>query len=225
MLNKLEIDILQANELYEASQLTTKYKLPAIIVHQDLASQAYIVRNQLGGKYKIITPVDWPKGNTFGMAKVRGLPTEALENDGFEILLTGNKNVTETRNEAKLLTEFVKRHLSEKHEVRFVLGTFLRDEGNIKNICEALKDVRTPTFIRNDTQLKLQVNRANVEAHNDTISMISSIFRAPMKISGNINSVQSVNTCNAARFAVSLTQARTIIKEFQNPAQPKAEVK
>ena len=215
MLNKLEIDVLQANELYESSQLTVKYKLPAIIVHQDLSSQAYIVRNQLAGKYKIITPVDWPKGSTFGMAKLRGLPVDTFDNDGFEILLTGGMNLIETRNEAKSFTEFIKSHLSEMHEVRFVLGTFLRDEDNIKRICEALKDVRTPSFVRNDTQLKLQMNRANIESHNSSIEMISAIFRAPMKISGNITK-QVIESCAAQRFAVNLSQAKAIIKEFNN---------
>lgn len=215
MLNKLEIDVLQANELHEASQLTAKYKLPAIVVHQDLASQAYIVRNQLGGRYKIITPVDWPKGTTFGMAKLRGLPTDSFENDGFEILLTGGKNVVETRNEAKELTKFIKEHLSEIHEIRFVLGTLLRDENNIKTICEALQDVRMPSFIRNDLHLKTQVSKANSGTHNGIIELISQVFRAPYKISGNINNIQSMTECpSASRFAVSLTQAKAIIKEF-----------
>jgi hypothetical protein len=215
MLNRLEIDVLQANELYEASHLTTKYKLPAMVVHQDLASQAYITRNQLGGKFKIITPVDWPKGNTFGMAKFRGLPTDALENDGFEILLTGGKNLTDTRNEAKEFTKFVKGHLSEMHEVRFVLNTLSRDDENIRAMCEALKDVRMPSFLRNDINLKPQIGKANVEKHNAFIAEVSAIFKAPFKISGNINNLESINNCqNASRFAVSLTQAKSIIKEF-----------
>ena len=216
MLNRLEIDVMQANELIEAARLTVKYKLPAMVVHQDLSSEAFIARGQLGGKFKIITPIDWPKGAVFGMAKMRGLSTDALEVEGFEILLTGGKNMIETRNEAKVLTDFIKRHLSEQHEIRFVLGTQIRDEDNIRAMCEAFKDVRTPTYIRNDTQLKLQISKANVDTHNNTMEMIADIIRVPIKISGNVGGFRVLTSCQgASRFGVSLLQAKIIIKEFQ----------
>lgn len=221
VLNKLEIDVMQANELYEAVQITVKHKLPAIVVHQDLASEAYIARGQTGGRFKLITPIDWPKGTVFGMQKMRGLLTDALEVEGFEILLTGNMQMTETRNEAKVLTNFIKQHLSEMTEIRFVIGTQIRSEENIKNICESLKDVRMPNFIRNDTQLKLQVSKANSDVHNDTMEAINDVIRVPMKISGNVNDIRTITSCpGASRFAVSLLQAKNIIKEFyQQPDQ------
>lgn len=221
VLNKLEIDVMQANELYEAVRLTVKYKLPAMIVHQDLASEAYIARGQTNGQFKLITPIDWPKGNIFSTQKMRGLSTDALEVEGFEILLTGNMKMIETRNEVKALTEFVKTYLDETIEIRFVLGTLIRDEENIKDICEALLDVRMPAYIRNDTQLKLQVSKANPDIHNDTMEMINDTIRIPIKISGNVNGVRTITSClGASRFAVSLLQAKIIIKEFnQQPEQ------
>lgn len=221
MLNKLEIDVMQANELYEAVQLTVKYKLPAMVVHQDLASEAYIARSQMGGQFKLITPIDWPKGTIFGMQKMRGLSTDALEVEGFEILLTGGMMMVETRNEAKVLTDFIKQHLSELTEIRFVLGTQIRTDKNIQLICEALKDVRMPTYIRNDTQLKLQVSKANPDAHNDMMESINDFIRVPMKVSGNVNGVRAMTSCpGASVFAVSLLQAKTIVKEFnQQPEQ------
>lgn len=216
MLNRLEIDVMQANELIEAARLTVKYKLPAMVVHQDLSAEAFIIRGQLGGRFSIITPVDWPKGITYGMNKMRGLSTDSLEVEGFEILLTGGKNLIETKNEVKILTNFIKQHLSEQHEIRFVLGTQIRDEDNIKVICEALKGIRTPKFIRNDTQLKLQISKANIDTHNDSMEMIADIIRAPMKISGNINSFRVLTSCQgSSRFGVNLLQAKIIIKEFQ----------
>lgn len=221
VLNKLEIDVMQANELYEAVRLTVKYKLPAMVVHQDLASEAYIARGQTGGQFKLITPIDWPKGTIFGTQKMRGLSTDALEVEGFEILLTGGMKMIETRNELKALTEFVKLYLDETIEIRFVLGTQIREEENIKDICEALLDVRTPAYIRNDTQLKLQVSKANPDTHNDMMEMINDVVRIPIKMSGNINGVRIITSCSgASRFAVSLLQAKTIIKEFnQQPDQ------
>jgi hypothetical protein len=224
MLNRLEIDVMQANELFEAAQLIVKHKLPAMVVHPDLASEAFIARGRLGGKFKLITPVDWPKGTTFGMNKMRGLSTDALEVDGFEILLTGGMKLIETRNEAKLLTNFVKQHLDEQLEVRFVLGTQLRDEANIKTICEALLDVRMPACVRNSTQLKLQVSKANPDVHNSTMEMIGDKIRVPMKIAGNINSFRTLTSCQgASKFGVSLLQAKIIIKEFQQ--QPNDELR
>jgi len=226
MLNRLEIDVMQANELVEASQLIVKHKLPAMVVHPDLSSEAFIHRGRLGGRYKLITPVDWPKGATFGMNKMRGLSTDALEVDGFEILLTGGMNLIETRNEAKLLTKFIKQHIDEQVEVRLVLGTQLRDEDNIKAICEALLDVRMPACVRNDTQLKLQVSKANPDAHNNMMKLIASKIRVPMKIAGNINGFRVLTSCqNAAKFGVSLLQAKIIIKEFnQQPSDELREI-
>lgn len=216
ILNRLEIDVMQANELIAASELAAKYRLPALIVHPDLASEAQIARGRIRGRYKIITPVDWPKGDVFGQSKLRGLSTDALDSDGFEILLTGGKSVTDSRNEAKVFTEFIKQHLDETLEVRFVLGSNIRDEENIANLCEALIKVRTPTLVRNDTHLKIQVSKANPTTHNALMEKIHSIIRVPIKLSGNITGVRVITSCNdAARFAVNLLQAKTIIKELQ----------
>lgn len=224
MLNTLEIDVMQANELQEASQITAKYNLPAIVVHQDLSSEAYILRAQLKSKYKIITPIDWPKGSNYGLLKLRGLSTDALEVEGFEILLTEGKSTSDTKNEAKAVTDFIRHHLSELHEIRLVLGTLSRDDENIARICEAIKLVRAPAMIRNDILLKTQINKASPEIHNNTIDMINSIVKAPIKISGNINNFRTVTQCRKAkRYAVNLMQAKTIIKEYKS--QPSEELR
>lgn len=215
--NRLEIDVMQLNEVAEAVELAYKYKFPAIVVHPGLSSDAIIAKSRAGGKFKIITPIDWPKGETFGVTKMRGLLMDSLETDGFEFLLTPNKSELDTRNEARALTEFVKQHLSDSTEVRFVLGTSFRSEANIDTMCKGLLTVRTPAMIRTDTQLKLQVGKANAEEHNRQITKIRDIIKAPIKICGNITNLKSVMSCtNAARFGVNLLQARTIIKEFHS---------
>lgn len=213
--NRLEIDVMQVNEIYEAVELANKYKFPAIVVHPGLSSDAIIARSRAGGKFKIITPIDWPKGDIFGVNKFRGLLIDSLETDGFEFLLTGNKLELETRNEAKALTEFAKKHLLDVTEVRFVLGTSFRTDDNIKTMCKGLISVRTPSMIRTDTQLKLQVSKANSEEHNKQIQEIRNIIKVPVKICGNVVNLRSIAACpNAARFGVNLAQAKTIIKEF-----------
>jgi deoxyribose-phosphate aldolase len=214
--NRLELDVMQANELKESVELAFKYKFPAIVVHPGLASDALRARGAVRGQFKIITPVDWPKGDNFGIVKFRGLSLDAVETDGFEIMLTGGKSEGDTRNEAKALTEFVKRQISDQTEVRFVLGSFMRDNDNLAALCRGLLHVRTPTLVRTDTQLKLQVSKANTEEHNRVVNLIRSIVQVPVKVAGNIAGVRSVTGCpDAARYAVNLLQARTIIKEFQ----------
>lgn len=217
--SKLEIDVMQVNEILEAVEFAHKYKLPAIVVHPNLSSDAIIAKSRAGAKFKIITPIDWPKGEVFGTTKLRGATMDTLETDGFEFLLTPNKNETETKNEVRVLSEFVKAHLSDQTEVRFVLGMSTRSPENIEKLCKGILPNRTPSLIRTDIQLKLQVSKANSDEHNKQIDIIRSIVRAPIKVSGNINGIKAISACpNASRFAVSLTQAKVIIKEFK--AQP-----
>lgn len=215
MYNKLEIDVMQASDLLEATQIASKYKLPAIVVHQDIMVEAQIARGKVNGKYKIIIPIDWPKGEIFGDLKLRGLSVDTLDAEGFEILLTGNKSRIETKNEAKTLMEFIKRHLGELTEVRFVLGTGFRSEENISELCEGLIGVRRPDMIRTDINLKAQLGKTNIDTHNIIIENIKKIISAPTKISGNISSVKTISACKAERYAVNITQAKNIIKEFQ----------
>lgn len=214
--NRLELDVMQANELQESVGLAYKHNFPAIVVHPGLASDALRARGAVRGKFKILTPVDWPKGDNYGTVKFRGLSIDAIEADGFEVMLTGGRSMIETRDEARTITEFIKKQLSDQTEVRFVLGAYMRDEENLAKLCEGLLHVRAPAMIRLDTPLKLQVSKANTEEHNRLISFIRNIIQLPIKVSGNVGGVRAVTGCaNAARFAVNLLQARTIIKEFQ----------
>lgn len=226
--SKLEIDVMQVNEIQESVHLAIKHKLPAIVVHQSLSGDAIIARSIAGGKFKIITPVDWPKGETFGDLKLRGLSFDSIETDGFEILLTAGKNETDSKNEAKVLTEFLKGRIGDHVEVRFVLGSSMRPYEHIETLCKSLLGVRTPALIRTDTQLKTQVTKANPDEHNKLISLINSHLNAPVKVSGNIGALKSIVACpNASKFAVSLLQAKAIIKELQNtprPETPEADV-
>tara|TARA_R110000751_G_scaffold288785_2_gene394903 strand:+ start:260 stop:976 length:717 start_codon:yes stop_codon:yes gene_type:complete len=231
MLHKLELDVMQSNELLEAARLTVKYNLPSMVVHPELSSEAYIARGQLKGNFKIITPVDWPKGtnNTNNaMDKMRGLSTDALEVEGFEIVISPNKSLKELIDEMQLLTQFIKEHLGEANlgelEVRFVISCFNRDEDHIKLAYEALKEIRKPDLIRNDSLLKLQVSKANIDNHNKFVEESYSHISCPVKISGNVNNYRVVTAVNeASRFAVNLTQAKNIIKEYNQ--QPSNQIK
>jgi ribosomal protein S25 len=72
-------------------------------------------------------------------------------------------------------------------------------------------------MIRVDIHTKTQVNKANPEEHNRHMTLIRELIKAPLKISGNINNLKAVVSCpSAARYAVNVSQAKTIIKEFKS---------
>lgn len=216
--SKLEIDVMQASELLEASQLAHKYRLPALVVHPGLASDAIVFRGQMRGAYKLITPVDWPKGETFGTTKFRGLTTDALEADGFEFMIQVSRSEADIAKEIKSLTEFVRQHLSQTAEIRLVVSA-TRTEQDVIKIGKAILQNPSPSMVRNDISLKTQVSKANTEIHEAFSNTLKSTVVVPVKISGNINGIRSTVGVNASRYAVNLAQAKNIIKEFNN--QPK----
>jgi len=215
VITKLEVDVLQANELLEASELALKYHLPALVVHPSLMSDALVIRGGFKGRYKLITAVDWPKGDTFGMAKMHGLSIDALEADGYEIILTSGKTVSDTKNEVKALTEFVKVRLSDISEVRFVFNTNGKDVQVINDFAEGLIGTRTPAYVRNDIALKTQITNTSINQFKQFTDAVLSKIKVPIKLSGNINGIsQVINIHWANRYAVNVNQARTIIKQF-----------
>ncbi len=212
---KLEIDAMQATELLDVSSLTFKYNLPAIVVHPTLVAMAMIHRGTMGGRYKIITAVDWSKGDNYAMLKMRGLSTDALEADGFEFYAS-NKDLADMRKEFTVLTEFIRTRVSSVAEIRFIFGTNSRDLATVKVLSEALIGIPTPTCVRNDIALKLQINKANNDTHNAFIETVKSHTSVPVKVGGNLNNLRAIVACpSATKYAVTLQQAKVIIKEFQ----------
>lgn len=219
---KLEIDVMQAGELLSACQLASTHSMPAIVVHSQLTGPAYATRGKFRGNFKIITPVDWPKGEIFGITKLRGLNRENFESDGFEIMLTGGKNENENRNEARVISEFIRNNISKTAEIRFVLGCFVRSDADFLKMCKVIKDIPMPAFIRTDHHLKAQAAKASAKAQMALMEQIREVTPCPLKISGNIDSVKTLVTCieqsggtGAARFAVSPQQAQSIITDLK----------
>jgi 4-hydroxy-3-methylbut-2-en-1-yl diphosphate synthase IspG/GcpE len=212
---RLEIDVMQANELQTAIDLACKHQMPAMVIHQQLVSEAVMMRIRRKGRFKIIVPIDWPKGENFSMLKMRGLTKQALAAEGFEILLTGGKSEAETHNEAVALSEFVSQNISSASEVRFVLGAQMRTEDETLKMCRGLVGVRQPTYIRVDHHLKVQVTKGSHEAQAALAARIKEVIGFPLKACGNYTTAKSVASCPwASRVAVSLTQAQQIIKDL-----------
>ena len=209
--HKLEIDVLQVSDVEEAAQLSYKYGFPAMIVHGSIINDALVARGKIKGKYKIITPIDWPKGEKSGSLKFRDAVAEIFETDGFEIMLsdeiTGHINAEVTQ-----IVNFIRTNLGEHIDIRFVLGAYTRP--NYADICAGLKNCRLPNFLRLDIPTKGQVTKCNSDTHNQIISDIDKILSIPIKAAGNINNTTTIKNVNASRFAVNLVQARSIIKEM-----------
>lgn len=218
ILSKLEIDVMQANELMEAAELAYKHALPAIIVHPGLAAEGHIARSKVRGRFKLITPVGWFRNNLYSMQKLQGLDVDALETDGFEIMLSSDKTEAAIKKEAFEISRFINGHVSPAAEIRFVLNTSVNE--NIVDMLNGLSGIPTPACIRNDTKTKTQVNKANQQVYQQLIQQIRGIIRAPIKISGNITDIRIMANCQeAAKFGVNLLQAKAIIREF-NKQQP-----
>lgn len=221
---KLEIDVMQVNELLEASELMVKHHLPAMVIHPGLAPDAFAARMRVRGRYKIIIPIDWPKGENFGNIKFRGISKQALEADGFEIMVTPGKSKMDTQNEIKTLTEFVRNFLGEYVEIRFVLGNTVKTEEELDIVCNALIGIRNPAMLRSDTVLKVQQNVISSESHHAFINKLRGFgLQTPVKISGNMNNLKSIASApQAYRYAVNVAQAKNIIREIsQQPSELK----
>ena len=217
---KLEIDIMQISELDKATQLAAIHKLPAVVVHPQLVVQALLCRAKRNGQFKIITTIDWPKGDTYGMNKLRGLTREMMEIDGYEIMTTPDKSEIENRNEVKVITKFIKDNVDQRLETRFVLGTLLRPEDEVAQIARAMNDIQAPAFLRTDIHVRAQMTKANIKAHTNVVETIRTATALPLKLSGNIDSIRVAAGCmqiprGPARLAVNLPQLQQIIKDLQ----------
>jgi len=213
VLNKLEIDVTQLNELVDAVNLAVRYNIPALIINQSLIGEAFLLRIARNGKFKIISPVDWSKGDNYGLLKLRGMTFAALSSDGFEILLTPNKSPEETEAEASALIECFKHTVSRTCEVRFVLHV-LQNEVPSMLMYNTLLNIRRPSMVRTDIKTKTPMGKHGTLIHNEIIRKLKSMGNLPIKSSGNFTSWRSILECNADRIAVSLTQLETIIKDY-----------
>ena len=214
---KLELDVMQASELSEAMELAHVYKMPAIVVHPDLVTDALMQRVKRQATYQILTAVDWPKGDKIGVTKFHTMSLNALSCDGFEIML-GTKSQGETKAETLAITDFIKQHLPRVREIRFVLGCLSREPAEVKSLCMAIREIPAPNLLRTDINLRCAQAKANISAHNTSLAAIQECVNRPIKLCGNINSAKIIASCKASRYGVSLKQAQTIIKELrENP--------
>jgi hypothetical protein len=214
LLSKLEVDVFQAGELTEVTQLAIKHGLPALVVHQGLINDAFIARGKGRGKFKLIAQIGWNKNPDAGAAKFRHLPIDALESDGFEVVLSPASTASALRSEAMEIGKFVRDRISTQTEIRYVLSNHSGHTDHLKAACEGLQSVPTPAMVRNHTEVKLPATKANDPLHWQMADTIKGILQVPLKMSGNYNGFNSFkgNGQYFHRYGVNLLQLKSILK-------------
>lgn len=213
-LSKLEIDISRPEQLPDAFELARKHHCQALVLTPDLVASANVMRSMKSGKFKIYTIIDHPKGDQLGRDKFRGLPTEAMAADGFEILLTARPSVGEMTNEIKYLSKFVRDYFGGAIDLRFVLNldTPPRTRTQVEAMLHACRHIPMPSIIRTTHLTKVPPAQATANHFADQLKFINEHFACKVKVSGNIT-LDLYKTVQAERFGVTLQQAQNISRE------------
>lgn len=224
-LSKLEIDVPRIEHLKEAADLAKKHSCYALIVAPDLVTAANMTRAVKQAKFKILTTVDQPRGDLYGKEKFRGLPTEAMNAEGYEILLTPKQTAHEVLAEVRYLSEFCQQYFGIVSEIRFVLDVNQPGRGPefVANVLNACKLIPLPALIRTTHHTKIAPGQSSIESLTKLLATCRGIRPVTMKISGNID-YNIYSKVPADRFGVSLIQAQAISKEVASIGKPKPAV-
>jgi len=208
--SKLEINISKTSTAVEVADTGTfaaKYRCPAIIVPPAFVTGALVERSKLRAQYKVIVAVDFDKGANYALDKFKSLNQNVFQTDGYDVVITEGKNLGETINEMKALTEFIKTRINPILEVRYVLGILDRKPEAIELILKAAKMV-PPAFIRTDPIL---ISARNVD-HESIIKAVRQTVPYPIKLSCNVTFEVCQKCKEVSRFDVTTTQAREIVR-------------
>lgn len=214
---KIELDVSNQKELQSAVDFAFKHKCPAIIVSPELVAQSILMRGIKQGKFKIISTIDYPKGNNYGPTKMRGMLIESLKADGFEIMLSGGSR-TSIIKEVTILSKFMDGYMHPSTEIRYTIGVGNRTKDEINAMLEGLKGIPQPTLVRTTPYTKIKIIDGSPDRHTRTIENIHGRLNVPLKISGNING-DVIAQCKAAKYAQSLSQAIDLVNnlsKFEN---------
>ena len=202
-----------ASEIGSASTFILKNKIPTMIVNTDLFMSVLADRQmktwQMQPPYKIIVAIDFrDNGKHYAMDKVKLLPREVLEADGYDIMITPGRNEIETGKEMNTLHDFFKQ-MNPMTEIRWVLGCRTQTTENILTVIKMAKKY-PPNFIRTDSNVVIP--QQDIGNHRVDIKLIKDNIGIPIKLSGNINwEIVKEMKDQVARFDVSISQARSIL--------------
>ena len=220
--SKLEINLLDATTTpLHVSEFAIKHKIPTIVASPEYIAPLVAHRAMMGGNYKIISALDFPKGKNYAMDKIFRSNPDFVAADGFEILLSAGKTEIQSRNEMKAIHGYLKanRPLS---EIRWVLrmNTSEAEEaiGILKNM-----GAFAPSYVRVDPHLVTP--RATIEALQEQATIVAEGVPFPIKISGNVTAEvleafkDEKKFKGVKRFDVSMKQAEAIVQILKIVAQ------
>lgn len=212
----VEIDVIKHQQLRNAVDLAARHNCPAIVVMPEYVKEARVMRGIARGRFKIISAIDWPKGDKFNTDKFMGLQRDALEADGFEILLTA-RHQNDTLKEVKYLSKFAQQYLNPTFEMRAVLGCYAtsRTEDHLINMCKALNQTPNITMIRTTHLTKINAAHSHSDTQSELVEKIKSICNRKVKVSGNITFKNRMGI-RAERFACTPEQAKALQKELSD---------
>jgi hypothetical protein len=226
--SKLEINLLDATTTPQiVSEFAIKFKIPAIVSSPEYIAPLISHRAMMGGQYKIISALDFPKGTNYAMDKLFRANPDFVHADGFEVLLSAGKSEIQSKNEMKAIHSYLKanRPLS---EIRWVVRMNTADPEETNGILKNMKNY-PPSFVRVDPHLVTP--RATVEALASQVEQVGASVPYPIKVSGNIDidRLEALKGLKGLkRFDVSMKQAEAIVQALKieaASARPSPKVK
>lgn len=215
IVSKLEINLLDATTTPQVvSEFSLKYKIQAIVASPEYIAPLVVHRAAMGGKYKIISALDFPKGANYSMDKLFRANPDFVGADGFEILMSTNKSEIEFKNEMKAIHSYLKanRPLS---EIRWCLRMHTVDNKETLGIIKNMK-LFPPSFVRVDPHLETPISTVDkLKAH---AAVINEVVPYPIKLSGNIGleELQALSEVKGVkRFDVTMKQAEQIVQKLK----------
>lgn len=218
--SRIEINVFNpiAN-LGPISDLAAKYGAVSIVAIPQHIAALVLQRGILRGKYKIICALD-PENKLFAMDKISKLKHSPQGADGYEIPLSKNRTQAETRNEIKILTEFLRSN-NQLMEIRWNIDALLDGPADRFEYALTVMKQFPPASIRVGAKL-------SVEDMDQLIARIRKFVGTPLKIDGNTDGI--VDTYDLNRdvkwFDITDVTARDWAHRINNPepaAKPKTD--
>jgi len=212
--SKLEINIRRgptvATDVIGLGIIMVKNKIPAVVIDPEFIEPMFFERQRVNAQYKIITTVFNDK--QYAMDKLRNIPRFCLESDGFEILVSSDRNPAESKNELKAITEFLRGSISPIIDIRWALDFRNKKYEDFQNSIINFKQYSC-SLVR--PCIQTTIPNFTVEKHQQDIDFIKKFYGGQIKLSGNIDLATIKKFSNITRFDVSPAQYKSIVKEIK----------
>jgi hypothetical protein len=223
--SKLEVNLLNTKTSPQiASDFAIKNRVPAIVAAPEYVAPLIAHRSMMGGGYKIICALDFPKGSNFAMDKLFRANPDFVAADGYDILLSTGRSAIESRNEMKAIHSYLKANRP-LCDIRWCLRMHAPDAtdeviGILKNMSK-----HPPSFVRVDPHL--DTPNSDLDKLLAHVALIKEHVPYPIKIGGNVTpevmkAFEEERT--AKRFDVSMDQAVAILNELKAGVKTNAPV-